>query len=480
MCSSTTHGSSACAGSDGVATRAILHFAPAVFNALIFRAQSGSIDKRRTPRVAYETCRNEHDSSTRGDDAGLLSARHSMNQRPSREGRHDELSAPHPAFFLFNGITRQSELFSKHRRRDVVGFISGQETSPMRSEPRALGLITLQDDQARRGDMAIVWDTNQGCYCVKDRLGFSKSTARAVDRTTAEMQQWVPGALGRAEKSYNPTIDHGKQGSMRAHHVADHVIQEAICDYLNARGGPSAFAAMLNRIGTLYQTSWIDLIVTERIAIIWGQWVHALGSACVMAIKQVVGTEAEIARSATDLASVLSSSLANLRVGHGATDGRLANAIAPRMRNGEVTFDLPYLFASWASGQLPLLRQPTLSFETTLVAQNWDSHFQAHALPTGNKSNPKSIVINNVFLATTQSEIFISEDGTLGNPRLATVSASSIHNYPGTDGWGLTTQRIGRAFLHVLPLVVTGYFILETVGSLGSSFGLADLLSFTG
>jgi hypothetical protein len=328
--------------------------------------------------------------------------------------------------------------------------------------------------------MSIEWSATAGYY-VKGRANSSKFAQGVVDSTTVTLQQRVPSALGQAESAFKPNLGHEKLGSMRAHHVGDHVIQQAICDYLNAGGGPSAFAEMLNKIGTLYQTSWIDLVVTQRIAVIWGQWVHALGSACLMAFKQVVGTEQEIARSASDLARVLSSSVSNLRIGQAKTDHRLGDAIAPRIRNGEVIFDLPFLFASWASGQLPALREPTLSFETTLVAQNWTPDFLAHPF----RKAEDDIVINNVFVANKNREIFISERGPLidqskknHKPPLAKIAADSIHNYPGTDGWGLHVQRIGRAFLHVLPLVVTGYFILGTATNLGSSIGLADLLSY--
>ena len=244
-----------------------------------------------------------------------------------------------------------------------------------------------------------------GHFEVHGRIGQTRESKQQVDSSTATTQKLQ--ALGPAspiapvEARWDPSVPHqdlrgaggvvlsAGQHTMRAHHVADSQIQQMVCDYMN---GTITLMHLLDRLGTLYLTSWVDVIVTPRMLSIWGQWMVAVGramNAAVSGLRRLTPTRQ--AAIATDLARHLSSSLANQRIGHDRTDQQLARAIAPRLHRG--LGDLLYFFLRWHNN-VPLNTR-TLSVETTLVQRAWNAHFVAHPLnfPPGSGLIP----IGNVF-----------------------------------------------------------------------------------
>ncbi|SOD30548.1 hypothetical protein SAMN05518800_6157 [Variovorax sp. YR752] len=241
------------------------------------------------------------------------------------------------------------------------------------------------------------------------------------------------------------------QGTMRAHHIADHEIQLMICDYMN---GTINMAVLLDRIGALYLTSWVDVIVTPRLFKIWLQWSLALAKALTVITSQVVRlSKTKQAEYATRLSEALSSSVANLRVGHAQTDVALAHGVAPRMQRG--VYDLFGYFIGWLTGHN--FAQPTLSVETSLVSSSWDSHYTGHlTAPSGT-----SVIVNNVFIGPggIPGSLFISEEDPL-HP--ATRSTRPVpQRYPGTTGLTGYVLRSTRSITHlgviVLILTLLGY-----------------------
>lgn len=307
-------------------------------------------------------------------------------------------------------------------------------------------------------------------FIVQGRVGFNKDDAKFVDRSTGWMRTALTAVgqgdtLGPTERRYDPTVPHQDitgpggvvvtpgQGTMRAHHIADHEIQETVCDFMN---GVIGLPTMLDRLGALFFTSWIDVVITPRLFRIWTQWAVAMGDALALQISGLRGlSRAQQAKCATTLAKRLSSSVANLRVGHGDTDVALGHGIAPRLQRGQ--FDLFGYFIGYANGHNFAL--PTLSVETSLACVAWGGHFGAHPLvATGGK-----MIVNNVFVAQSPGgNLFISEqDPVLG---AATSTIAPPQPYPGTQGVGGYVLRATRATVHlgVVVLLLAGLlYILE-------------------
>ena len=184
-------------------------------------------------------------------------------------------------------------------------------------------------------------------FQVVGRVGIHRGAAQFVDTTTGYLQKpLTQSALGPVERAYNPAIPHqdlrgpgrvliqAGQDTMRAHHIADSQIQQMVCDYMN---GQITLLTLLDRLGVLYLTSWIDVVVTPRLFYIWRQWAHSLVSTFGIALASFRGlVPNQQARLATNLAAALSSSISNLRVGDQQTDAALGQAIAPRLRRGAV------------------------------------------------------------------------------------------------------------------------------------------------
>lgn len=314
-------------------------------------------------------------------------------------------------------------------------------------------------------------------FIVQGRVGFDKNSGKFVDKSTAWMGKAMHlsgslNPLGPTEKRYDPSQPHQDlrgpggvlitpgQGTMRAHHIADHEIQIMVCDYMN---GVITLPVLLDRVGALYLTSWIDVVVTPRVFKIWLQWAEALSeSFYLVAVQMASRSPARQAAIATELCKTLSSSIANLRVGHGQTDTALGHGIAPRLQRGQ--FDLLGYFIGWLNGHN--FAQPTLSVETSLVAVTWGGHFMGHPLaPTGHK-----VVVSNVFVGPAAGgNLFISEMDPTLPAQTATIALPQ--RYPGAQtAKGGYVLRATRATLHIgvavgllAALAFTGYKCKELV-----------------
>lgn len=311
--------------------------------------------------------------------------------------------------------------------------------------------------------MAIVWDPQTNLFVVRGRVGFHRSIRGYINSSTRSMQSLIPtlagDPLGPTERAYNPGLAHNLQNTMRAHHIADHEIQLMVCDYMN---GTINFPTLIDRLGTLYQTSWIDLIVTPRLFKIWWQWIRALTIATTTGLSSLVISRQRAARFATLLARELSSSVANLRIGHGPTDNRLGNAIAPRLRRGGM-IDVVYYFMQYINSQS--LRAPTLSFETSVAREVWNPHFVAHPFAPGNGY----MAVGNVFAGPNAGGILISEN----TPPIGLGTVPIPQRYPFTQGLPMYVHRITRSSSHILPLLLIVWLLYSylNIFSLGSFFG---------
>ncbi len=237
------------------------------------------------------------------------------------------------------------------------------------------------------------------------------------------------------------------QGTMRAHHIADHEIQQMICDYMN---GTINMITLFDRIGALYLTSWIDVIVTPRLFKIWLQWAAALAKTLRVMMSYVMGlAPARQALYATFLSNTLSSSVANLRVGHQRTDAALGHAIAPRLQRGQ--YDLMGYFIGWLTGHN--FAQPTLSVETSLAVTSWGGHFIGNPLAPGGRL----VVVGNTFIGpgALPNSILISEQDPVPPAMTSTMAMPS--QYPGASGRGGYVLRATRSTIHLaVTLMVLG------------------------
>ncbi|RSZ37248.1 MULTISPECIES: hypothetical protein [unclassified Variovorax] len=311
-------------------------------------------------------------------------------------------------------------------------------------------------------------------FIVDDRDPFAPFTRMAVDRGTSALQLVTRGfaavgrdPLGPVERGYDASRPHqgaGGQGTMRAHHVADSRIQQMVCDYMNEY---ISLPMLMDRIGSLYLTSWIDVLLTPRIFTIYAQWGRALIAAFIVLTSQArAQLPAAQAVHGTRLATLLSNSVSNLRVGHGATDNKLGRALAPRLQRGQ--FDLIAYFIGWLNGHN--FAQPTLSVETSIVSSVWGENFTTYPLVRtggGRRGPPTTTIVGNVFLGPTAlgNHIYISEENPVAGPE-ASILMPQL--YPGTSrplsGYLL---RATRATTHlavtILILTLLGYKTKELV-----------------
>ncbi|MBV8898507.1 MAG: hypothetical protein JOY92_00125 [Verrucomicrobia bacterium] len=236
---------------------------------------------------------------------------------------------------------------------------------------------------------------------------------------------------------------------MRAHHIADSQIQQMVCDYMNNN---ITLLTLLDRLGVLYLTSWVDVVVTTRLFYIWRQWAESMMKTFGIALANLRGlTPDDQAKLATKLAAALSSSISNLRVGDQPTDSQLSQAIAPRLQRGQ--WDLIGAFVGWLSAQD--LVQPTLSVETSLAVAVWGNHFVLH--PLAATLHP----VNNVFAGTLPTgQILISEERPATGARVATIAPPRL--YPGTQGSTGYVIRATRATMHLGVVVAILYLLYAT------------------
>lgn len=323
--------------------------------------------------------------------------------------------------------------------------------------------------------MAIIVNPNPPpLYIPSGRVGFTRDAKRLVDSSTRDLVGSsvlsISSPLGSAETAFvnrGGVHQHGlpvHQHTGRAHQVSDQNIQLMICDYLN---GAIDYWTFLDRVSSLFLTSWIDVVVTPRLARIWYEWTRALFRAHVdvAASGQRRLAPADVARNATRLAELLSSSLANLRVGHQDTDGLLNQAIAPRLQRGMM--DVVGRFVTYATRN-PLGRD-ILSVETSILCHAWGGHFITHPPPV----SAGAMVVGNVMLgfgggAGAAPFVLISEDmPTAGFPfvngggrPVATVVRPV--RYPGTStSAGRACYRITRPAMQIFALVIVGLALYQ-------------------
>jgi hypothetical protein len=273
--------------------------------------------------------------------------------------------------------------------------------------------------------------------------------------------------IAPVERRYDPSRPHQNllgppvvpgQHTMRAHHVSDRQIQQLVCDYMN---GTISLGQLAEMIGTLYQTSWIDVLVTPRLLYIWGQWANALRQSLQLAATGLRGyTPVQQAQVATQLCRMLSSSIANLRIGHDISDNTLGQAVAPRLHRG--IGDLMHYFLRFAGG-VPL-RTVTLSFETSLVESRWGGRIAAHVTPPGGY-----VLVNGVYVGTAPGgPIVLSEQDPVAlNPVATTVGMP--RSYPLVNA-GRVPQyciRFTRATAHLLGMLVLLYGLYMVALALG-------------
>lgn len=288
-------------------------------------------------------------------------------------------------------------------------------------------------------------------YIVSGRIGASQSVKKWVDgRARQAMLPTTAGydPLGTMERLFDPGKTHASQGTMRAHHIADSSIQEMVCDFMN---GQITRTQLLDMVGTLYLTGWIDVIVTPYIFMVWTQWAEAnLDAFDLMISKMLKARKVDLADTATRLCDTLSSSLSNLRIGHGVTDAALGNAIAPRLQRGQA--DLLGLFVAWLTGHD--FSKPTYSFETSVVARTWGAQFIRHPPRLGAGLTIK----NKVFVGPVGgNRILISEE--MPHPGAPRATTATANFYPGTQGQSAYAFRLGRATMHAgsAALIVAGF-----------------------
>ena len=306
----------------------------------------------------------------------------------------------------------------------------------------------------------------QGRWVVLGRTGFRRSIRPWVDGGTALTQRRAWWAMGPAERAFDSARGHQAQGTMRAHHVADHQIQVMVCDYMN---GQTSLPQFVNLLGTLYQTSWRDVVLPYRLLVIWQQWVAALQHTVHTALPRFVRLPlAQQERLANLLVDELSSSIANLRMGHGTSDGVLGDAVAPRLQRGILfptnMWDVLYLFSNYH-------RQPTFSFETSLVLREWNPVFTAH--PTRHANRAAGFSANGILAirggAGGGPELVLSENLPAPGQNAAVMAVNNLAYYPGTQGAGRHLQRLTRSASHIFPLLFLVFFLSYSLYSLSRS-----------
>jgi hypothetical protein len=215
----------------------------------------------------------------------------------------------------------------------------------------------------------------------------------------------------------------------------------------------------LDRLGVLYLTGWIDVVVTPRLFYIWWQWARSVVKTFGIALANLRRlTPGQQATLATDLAAALSSSISNLRVGDQPTDAALGQAIAPRLQRGQ--WDLIGSFVGRLSGYN--FAQPTLSVETSLAVAVWGNHFLINPLPAN--LHP----VNNVFAGTLPGgQILISEERPV--PGAPTATIATPNRYPGTQGKTGYVIRATRATMHLGVIVAILYLMYAAGISIVSS-----------
>jgi hypothetical protein len=297
---------------------------------------------------------------------------------------------------------------------------------------------------------------------VRGRNDFQQSTTLFVDRSTSWLQRAMYplggyNPLGLVEQRYLAGVPHTGttsktgvsvpgQNTMRAHHVADHVIQQCVCEYLNKQ---ITLGRFVDRIGTLYLTSWVDVIVTPRLFVIWAQWVSALAKVLAVVAAQAAGLpQTRQLAYGNSLALGLSNSVANVRMGHPLTDNALWHGIAPRLQRGQ--YDLLAYFFGWLGNHD--FTKPTLSVETSLVADVWEDYFTNKPLFFQNKNR---VVVGKVFVgpANRPNAIFISEEDPVRPHKVAHRSLPQY--YPGARGVRGYVIRASRASFHATAVVAT-------------------------
>lgn len=332
--------------------------------------------------------------------------------------------------------------------------------------------------------MAIIVNTTPPIppyFKVDGRVGFDKSVRGWVDSMPLNSAGLGSGVnpLAPVERRYDPSRPHQDnngtpgQGTMRAHHVADHEIQNMVCDFMN---GLIDTKTLFDRVGTLYLTGWIDVIVTPRIFKIWVQWAEACVRSCHLMLSRAntgtLGwTRTKQAEIATKLAKTLSSSIANLRIGHGVTDSTLEHAIAPRMQRGQI--DILGWFLQICTGH-DFKTTPTLSVETSLASVAWGGHYIAHPPVV----KPGYQLVNNVFVGQIGAgNILISEQDPVLPNAVAVVPTPAY--YPGTQGDRRYMLRATRTTMHACTAIALIYFFIHLgyflISSLGDEFASAEL-----
>ncbi|RFP21716.1 hypothetical protein D0T25_10730 [Duganella sp. BJB488] len=264
----------------------------------------------------------------------------------------------------------------------------------------------------------------------------------------------VRDTTSTAEQAYARHGNHQIAGTHRAHHVSRSDIGKAVNDYLTK---VTSIETLLDQIGTLYLTSWQDVWVTPRIFWIWGQWSNAIGKTFRLGMAQFLNlpmADQEIL--AERLIAVLERSVANMRVGHSATDRQLGHALAPRVHRGQYDM-LARLIAAINKENLNV---PRLTFETTVVEAVWNAHFARHPRHATGKN---VFVVDQVFLGPTQNGIYLSEDVPSANNLFHVITLP--RRYPlkiGTNDYGYVI-RGSRAILHLAAAI----FILSGFIQLG-------------
>lgn len=313
--------------------------------------------------------------------------------------------------------------------------------------------------------MAIIVNPNPPpAFMVSGRIGASQSVKKWVDGRARQAMMPTKGGydpLGTMERMFDPSRSHVSQGTMRAHHIADSQIQHMVCDFLN---GHITRTQLLDMVGTVYMTGWIDVIVTPFIFKIWVQWAEAnLDAFDLLVSKMAGGTGVDLANLATKLCDTLSSSLANLRIGHDATDTALGNAIAPRLQRGQA--DVLGLFFGWLFGHD--FSKPTYSFETSVAARVWGAQLVRHPP----RLRAGLTIRDRVFVGPVgNNTILISEELPRRNAPTSTIVRPNY--YPGTQGSTAYLLRVGRATTHigaavaiVAGFVATGSYLFSSMNS---------------
>lgn len=332
--------------------------------------------------------------------------------------------------------------------------------------------------------MGIEWNSVSNQFVVRGRADDSRayySFVRSLTRHGKRLRNifvdiWSSFSklmypyLGPVERKFNFFQTMNAQQMMRAHHISDNSIQVMICDYMNNR---ISFLTMLNRLSTVFMTSWTDVFLTPKFMVIWMQWIAALIAGCGLGLSKILGRSATLTYgiskqiqglAATFLAKILSMSISNLRIGHKDTDSALGNAIAPRLQRGP---DLVYEVLKYF---YPAPGNPRrLSFETSVVKEVWNHHFTVLNPLPGRTYRGTLLAGNTVFYTPPSGNILISEQSPGGFPLPAMGQASIMlpPNYPGTTGnFARNFNRVARSTLQlVVVALIIQVFLWGVFGS---------------